>query len=134
MDNMDRLDRINHVRTGICLLATLTNRTLQVITINIEAKEDTPMSSKFVKAEEIMKDMEISRSAAYNMIRTMNQRLVKQHPEVVIVPRRVSRDWYYQCIYYHEPLNELGQMGSSWLERSRQEYEQLKKMQEDKRK
>jgi hypothetical protein len=92
------------------------------------------MFNKFVRPEEIMKDMEVSRSAAYKIIRTMNERLSKEHPEVVIVPGRVSRDWYYQCIYYHEPLNELAQMGSSsWIEDSRRELEQLRKGQEDKR-
>lgn len=86
------------------------------------------MSSKFVTAKEIMEDMEVSRSKAYEIIRDMNDRLKKSHPEVFIISGRVSRDWYNRCIFFHPGDDPGGDCNDIWMEKCRRELKLLAEM------
>ena len=51
----------------------------------------------FIKAEEVAKEMEISKALAYRLIRTWNEELAAKG--FTIVPGRVSRQYFRERMY-----------------------------------
>lgn len=52
---------------------------------------------RFVDAEEICNDWEVSRATAYRMIRSMNEQLRKMNPNLIIIAGKVNRQFYEEC-------------------------------------
>ncbi len=52
---------------------------------------------RFVDAEEICNDWEVSRATAYRMIRSMNEQLRKTNPNLIIIAGKVNRQFYEEC-------------------------------------
>ena len=50
--------------------------------------------SAYVGPERIMKDWDVSRATAYNIIRKMNEQILREHPTALIIAGKVNRKWY----------------------------------------
>ena len=48
----------------------------------------------YVGVETIQRDLGVSKSKAYLVIRDLNEALKKQNPDALIVAGHVNRDWY----------------------------------------
>lgn len=69
-----------------------------VFVTDIERKEDLRMDKKrFVDAEEICRDWEVSRATAYRMIRDMNEQLRRMNPNLIVIAGKVNRQYYEEC-------------------------------------
>lgn len=50
--------------------------------------------SAYIGPEEIMKDWDVSKATAYNIIKKLNTQLIKKHPTALIIAGKVNRIWY----------------------------------------
>lgn len=61
------------------------------------------MEKKFyVEVNEIVRDWDVSRSKAYEMIKDLNKRLIEINPNAIIVKGRVNRKFYEESCYGQE--------------------------------
>ena len=51
-------------------------------------------STAYIGPAEIMKDWDVSRATAYNIIKKLNCELKKEHPTALIIAGKVNRIWY----------------------------------------
>lgn len=57
----------------------------------------------YVGPETIMKDWNVSKSTAYNMIKKMNIKLKQVHPTAIILPGKLNRVWYEEACLIRTP-------------------------------
>lgn len=58
---------------------------------------------EYVGPTEIMRDWDVSKATAYNLIRKLNHDLKEQYPTAIIVSGKVSRAWYNRaCMHTQE--------------------------------
>ena len=53
---------------------------------------------KFVTAEIISEDLDVSKSQAYKIIQSLNRQLKAEHPNAIIIAGRVNRKWYNEAL------------------------------------
>jgi len=51
----------------------------------------------FIDAEQVMKECNVSKSTAYNIIKKMNAQILMEHPAALIIPGKVNRKWYEEA-------------------------------------
>ena len=51
----------------------------------------------FVDVDKVRFDFGVSKAKAYDIIRSMNIELKKQHPQAIVVAGRVNRIFYEEC-------------------------------------
>ena len=49
---------------------------------------------EYVGAAQIMRDWDVCKATAYNMIRRLNKQLLDKHPTAIIISGKVNRAWY----------------------------------------
>jgi len=53
--------------------------------------------SAYIGPKEIMRDWDVSRATAYNIIKKLNTELKQKHPSALIIAGKVNRIWYEQA-------------------------------------
>lgn len=51
----------------------------------------------YIGPHEIMKDWDVSKATAYNIIKRMNAQIQKEHPTALIIAGKVNRIWYEEA-------------------------------------
>ena len=60
-------------------------------------------SSIYIGPETIMRDWNVSKSTAYNIIKEMNDKLKIEHPTAIIIPGKLNRVWYEEACLIRTP-------------------------------
>ncbi len=57
----------------------------------------------YVGADEVMKDWDVSKPKAYQMIRELNERLKQEYPKALMVSGKINRRYYEEaCLMRRE--------------------------------
>lgn len=68
---------------------------------------DSNSKSAYIGPMEIMRDWDVSKATAYNIIKRMNAQLIKEHPTALIIAGKVNRIWYEEaCLRGHRQGGE----------------------------
>lgn len=51
----------------------------------------------YVDAAEISNDWGVSRPTAYRMIKSMNEKMLKRNPNLIVISGKVNRKFYEEC-------------------------------------
>lgn len=65
--------------------------------IEIKKKERTPTEKMFMRVEEVRKELGVSESYAYKLIRKLNKELAKTG--CVVIAGRIDRKFFYEHFY-----------------------------------
>ncbi len=58
------------------------------------------MSQKmFVDVNRVMSDWSVSRAKAYQIIKTLNQKMKKENPNVIVIAGKLNRKFYEENCY-----------------------------------
>ena len=55
------------------------------------------MKKLYVQADEICEDWGVSKSQAYKMIKELNEKMLRENPNLIVPAGKVNRKFYEQC-------------------------------------
>lgn len=56
------------------------------------------LNNKYVGVETVIKELNISKPKAYEVIKEMNENMKEAYPYAIVIPGKVNRSWYDKCI------------------------------------
>lgn len=57
------------------------------------------MRKMYVDAEEVSKDWGVSKPKAYKMIKELNERMLKDNPNLIVIAGKINRKFYEENCY-----------------------------------
>ena len=57
------------------------------------------MRKMYVDADEVSKDWGVSKPQAYKMIKELNERMLKDNPNLIVIAGKVNRKFYEENCY-----------------------------------
>ncbi|MDY2599899.1 MAG: hypothetical protein SOW12_08225 [Lachnospiraceae bacterium] len=55
------------------------------------------MKKLYVQADEICEDWGVSKSQAYKMIKELNEKMLRENPNLIVLAGKVNRKFYEHC-------------------------------------